>query len=156
MTYCKQTNSPAPVNPSRGKLVQFYELSVSHLERPPSKRRYSDPEVVMMQAKPIDVQLPICCGCGVLSLMSIGHDFAKYAESCVAGVPSIDDAPYLVGEHAKLMGEKLTPQNKNKKRKHTTPRIRRWSPTRLLVRRLAAYLWESRRDPEFSTTCGRM
>ena len=44
----------------------------------------------------------------------------------------------------------------NKKTKHTAPGIRWWSPTQLLVWRLGAYLWESGRDPEFSTIYGRM
>ena len=41
-------------------------------------------------------------------------------------------------------------------KKHTTPGIRWSSPTQLLVWRLLAYLWESGRDPEFSSTYGRM
>jgi hypothetical protein len=40
--------------------------------------------------------------------------------------------------------------------KHTTAGVRWWSPTQLLICRLVAYLWGSRRDPEFSTTYGRM
>ena len=43
-----------------------------------------------------------------------------------------------------------------KKEKHTAPGIRWWSPTQLLVWRLPVYLWESGRDPEFSSTYGRM
>ncbi|KAK0750207.1 hypothetical protein B0T18DRAFT_123558 [Schizothecium vesticola] len=39
---------------------------------------------------------------------------------------------------------------------HTTPGIRWSSPTQLLIWRLLACLWESGRDPEFSSTCGRM
>ena len=42
-----------------------------------------------------------------------------------------------------------------KKKKRTTPGISRWSPTRVLVWRLSAYLWESGRDPEFSNIYGR-
>jgi hypothetical protein len=41
-------------------------------------------------------------------------------------------------------------------KKHTTPGIRWSSPTQLLVWRLLAYLWESGRDPELSSTYGRM
>ncbi|KAK1995693.1 hypothetical protein LX36DRAFT_724846, partial [Colletotrichum falcatum] len=44
----------------------------------------------------------------------------------------------------------------NKIQKHTTPGIRRSSPTRLLLRPSLAYLWESGRDPEFSSGYGRM
>ena len=47
-------------------------------------------------------------------------------------------------------------KNIKRKKKHTTPGIRWSSPTQLLVRRLVAYLWESGRDPEFSTIYGRM
>ncbi|KAK0750518.1 hypothetical protein B0T18DRAFT_409060 [Schizothecium vesticola] len=43
-----------------------------------------------------------------------------------------------------------------KGQKHTTPGIRWSSPTQLLIRRLLACLWESERDPEFPSTCGRM
>ncbi|PTB62147.1 hypothetical protein BBK36DRAFT_1129694 [Trichoderma citrinoviride] len=43
-----------------------------------------------------------------------------------------------------------------KKKRHTTAGVRWWSPTQLLICRLVAYLWGSGRDPEFSTTYGRM
>ena len=43
-----------------------------------------------------------------------------------------------------------------RKQQHTTPGIRWWSPTQLLVWRSLAYLGESGRDPEFSSACGRM
>ncbi|KAK1845491.1 hypothetical protein CCHR01_11866 [Colletotrichum chrysophilum] len=47
--------------------------------------------------------------------------------------------------------------NKNfENQKHTTPGIRRSSPTRLLLQPSLAYLWESGRDPEFSNGYGRM
>ncbi|OIW24922.1 hypothetical protein CONLIGDRAFT_75840 [Coniochaeta ligniaria NRRL 30616] len=42
-----------------------------------------------------------------------------------------------------------------KRSKRTTPGIPRWSPTRVLVWRLSAYLWESGRDPELSDIYGR-
>jgi hypothetical protein len=45
---------------------------------------------------------------------------------------------------------------KQKGQKHTTPRIRWSSPTQLLVWPSLAYLWESGRDPEFSSGYGRM
>jgi hypothetical protein len=45
---------------------------------------------------------------------------------------------------------------RNGGQKHTTPGIRWSSPTQLLVWRLLAYLWESGRDPELSSTYGRM
>ncbi|KAK1699695.1 hypothetical protein BDP55DRAFT_203570 [Colletotrichum godetiae] len=41
-------------------------------------------------------------------------------------------------------------------KKHTTPGIRWSSPTQLLIRPSLAYLWESGRDPEFSSGYGRM
>ena len=41
-------------------------------------------------------------------------------------------------------------------KKHTALGIRWSSPTQLLVQRLVAYLWESGRDPEFSSAYGRM
>ncbi|KAK2053920.1 hypothetical protein LY76DRAFT_666176, partial [Colletotrichum caudatum] len=43
-----------------------------------------------------------------------------------------------------------------KTKKHTTPGIRWSSPTQLLIRPSLAYLWESGRDPEFSSGYGRM
>ena len=45
---------------------------------------------------------------------------------------------------------------KQQKIEHTTAGIRWSSPTQLLICRSAACLWESRRDPEFSTAYGRM
>ena len=42
------------------------------------------------------------------------------------------------------------------KKVHTTPGIPRSSPTRVLVWLSLAYLWESGRDPEFSSGYGRM
>ena len=47
-------------------------------------------------------------------------------------------------------------REETKKTKHTTPGIRWSSPTQLLVRPSLAYLWESGRDPEFSSGYGRM
>ena len=56
-----------------------------------------------------------------------------------------------------LDGARMELENGAKKhQKHTTPGIRWSSPTQLLVWRLAAYLGESGRDPEFSTISGRM
>ena len=45
--------------------------------------------------------------------------------------------------------------NEVKKKKRTTPGIRWSSPTQLLVWPSVTYLWESGRDPEFSTGYGR-
>ena len=45
---------------------------------------------------------------------------------------------------------------RNQDKKHTTPGIRWSSPTQLLVWPSLAYLWESGRDPEFSSGYGRM
>jgi hypothetical protein len=42
-----------------------------------------------------------------------------------------------------------------KTQKRTTPGIPRWSPTRVLIWRSSACLWESGRDPEFSDVYGR-
>jgi hypothetical protein len=44
----------------------------------------------------------------------------------------------------------------NKKQKHTTGGIPRWSPTLVLVARFSAYVWQSGRDAQFSLTYGRM
>ena len=52
--------------------------------------------------------------------------------------------------------EEAKEKQKEKKQKHTTAGVRWWSPTQLLICRLVACLWGSRRDPEFSTTYGRM
>ena len=45
-------------------------------------------------------------------------------------------------------------KKKKRRSKHTTPGIRWWSPTQLLVWRSLAYLWESGRDPELSRAFG--
>ena len=47
-------------------------------------------------------------------------------------------------------------KKEKKKKEHTTPGIRWWSPTQLLVWPSLVYLWESGRDPEFSSGYGRM
>ena len=39
---------------------------------------------------------------------------------------------------------------------HTTVGIRWWSPTQLLIYRFEAYVWQSERDAQFSSICGRM
>jgi hypothetical protein len=44
----------------------------------------------------------------------------------------------------------------DKKKKHTTGGIPRWSPTLVLVARFSAYVWQSGRDAQFSLTYGRM
>ncbi|KAK3363443.1 hypothetical protein B0T25DRAFT_41651 [Lasiosphaeria hispida] len=57
------------------------------------------------------------------------------------------------GEQPHVMKEnRLTTAAK----RHTTPGIRRSSPTQLLLWPSLACLWESRRDPEFSSRYGRM
>ena len=45
---------------------------------------------------------------------------------------------------------------KKKAKKHTTMRIRWWSPTQLLIHRSEAYVWQSGRDAQCSSVCGRM
>jgi hypothetical protein len=45
---------------------------------------------------------------------------------------------------------------KQKRQKHTTGGIPRWSPTLVLVARFSAYVWQSGRDAQFSLTYGRM
>jgi hypothetical protein len=49
-----------------------------------------------------------------------------------------------------------TKQNLLKVKKHTTPGIRWWSPTQLLIRPSPVYLGQSGRDAEFSDGYGRM
>ena len=39
---------------------------------------------------------------------------------------------------------------------HTTVGIRWWSRTQLLIYRFEAYVWQSGRDAQFSSICGRM
>ena len=43
-----------------------------------------------------------------------------------------------------------------KSKKHTTMGIRWWSPTQLLIHRSEAYVWQSGRDAQLSSVCGRM
>ena len=40
--------------------------------------------------------------------------------------------------------------------KHTATSIRWWSPTQLLIGRSEACLWQSGRDADYSSVCGRM
>ena len=40
--------------------------------------------------------------------------------------------------------------------KHTAASIRWWSPTQLLIDRSEACLWQSGRDADYSSVCGRM
>ena len=47
-------------------------------------------------------------------------------------------------------------EQKGKCTKHTTAGIRWWSPTQLLICRSEAYVWQSGRDAQFSSVCGRM
>jgi hypothetical protein len=58
-----------------------------------------------------------------------------------------------------LVNANVTDDKKRKemgKQKHTTGGIPRWSPTLVLVARFSAYVWQSRRDAQFSLTYGRM
>ena len=43
-----------------------------------------------------------------------------------------------------------------KENKHTATSIRWWSPTQLLIGRSEACLWQSGRDADYSSVCGRM
>jgi hypothetical protein len=60
------------------------------------------------------------------------------------------------GRKKRKKKKKEEKRRKKKKKRHTTLGIRWWSPTQLLIQRFLACLWESRRDPEFSRSCGRM
>jgi hypothetical protein len=56
----------------------------------------------------------------------------------------------------KIHERRLTKQSPDKRQKHTTGGIPRWSPTLVLVARFSAYVWQSGRDAQFSLTYGRM
>ena len=56
-------------------------------------------------------------------------------------------------EKKKTRGKK---KRKWEQKEHTTPGVRWSSPTQLLVRRFAAYVQGSGRDPQYSTSYGRM
>jgi hypothetical protein len=56
-------------------------------------------------------------------------------------------------EAAKIWKKK---KEKKREKKHTTAGIRWWSPTQLLICRSEAYVWQSGRDAQFSSVCGRM
>ncbi|PVH68231.1 hypothetical protein DL98DRAFT_632982, partial [Cadophora sp. DSE1049] len=47
-------------------------------------------------------------------------------------------------------------ESKKRSKKHTTAGIRWWSPTQLLICRSEACVWQSGRDAQFSSVCGRM
>ena len=51
--------------------------------------------------------------------------------------------------------EDLGPPTK-KWQKHTATSIRWWSPTQLLIGRSEACLWQSGRDADYPSVCGRM
>ena len=62
----------------------------------------------------------------------------------------------LVESLQRVKAKKGGKNNKKMQKEHTTPGIRWSSPTQLLVWPSLAYLWESGRDPEFSSGYGRM
>ncbi|KAK1625011.1 hypothetical protein BDP81DRAFT_104559 [Colletotrichum phormii] len=67
-----------------------------------------------------------------------------------------DTSLFPLEQHDKIS---LLPQKATQKERqniHATPGIRRSSPTRLLLRPSLVYRWESGRDPEFFSGCGRM
>jgi hypothetical protein len=59
-------------------------------------------------------------------------------------------------ESTKLATSPEQKKIKAKNQKHTTAGIRWWSPTQLLICRSEAYVWQSGRDAQFSSVCGRM
>ena len=68
-----------------------------------------------------------------------------------------EKAVSLEEEHTRREANAAKKKKKKEFRKeHTTPGIRWSSPTQLLVWPSLAYLWESGRDPEFSSGYGRM
>jgi hypothetical protein len=81
-----------------------------------------------------------------------------------AGMLPSAQHPMLLSTISKNISEEALPvakRSKNKiskkiKQKHTTAGIRRSSPTRLLNCRSEAYVWQSGRDAQFSSVCGRM
>ena len=50
----------------------------------------------------------------------------------------------------------ITKNLAEKEQKHTATSIRWWSPTQLLIGRSEACLWQSGRDADYSSVCGRM
>ncbi len=52
--------------------------------------------------------------------------------------------------------QQLTDQMETKKYQHTAASIRWSSPTQLLISRSEACRWQSGRDAEYSSVCGRM
>ena len=66
----------------------------------------------------------------------------------------LSDVEHRICLHPKASSQKA--KEEARRQKHTAPGIRWSSPTQLLVWRLLAYLWESGRDPEFSSIYGRM
>ena len=69
------------------------------------------------------------------------------------------DCPKFVGRKVQKLQGKERPGQENPKQNnklHTTVGIRWWSPTQLLIYRFEAYVWQSERDAQFSSICGRM
>lgn len=126
------------------ELLQFYQLSAGHLGLPGFTHLYSDPTADMTQATPTQVQLAIVAleiavahtlrSWGIVPDAVVGHSLGEYAALCVAGVLSINDTLFLVGERAKLMEEKLTP--------HTHAMLA------VAQMRVEEFLQESSKDPE--------
>ncbi|KAH0005266.1 hypothetical protein KCU78_g12960, partial [Aureobasidium melanogenum] len=55
-----------------------------------------------------------------------------------------------------MLSSSTTGGQKNIRVKHTAAGIPTWSPTVVLICRSTAYVWQSRRDAQFSADCGRM
>ncbi|RFU33276.1 hypothetical protein B7463_g3074, partial [Scytalidium lignicola] len=76
-------------------------------------------EMSMKRKKPVQVQLAIVCleialaelwqSWGIHPDLVIGHSLGEYAALCVAGVLSVTDALFLVGQRAILLSKKCTP-----------------------------------------------
>ena len=75
-------------------------------------------EVAVDELSPVVVQVGICCiqmaltrlwaSWGIVPNVVIGHSLGEYAALNAAGVLSVSDAIYLVGERAQLLQEKCT------------------------------------------------
>jgi hypothetical protein len=94
-----------------------------------------------------------------IQLASIIDDlmFLRRAEAAPIALPSFSISS-LLSPFLKSMIYRSFPTRrvKDKKQKHTTGGIPRWSPTLVLVARFSAYVWQSGRDAQFSLTYGRM
>ncbi|WQF90281.1 Putative Acyl transferase domain superfamily, phosphopantetheine binding ACP domain, thiolase [Colletotrichum destructivum] len=103
----------------RTKLLGYQEMA-TRMGMPRFVQVITEPDYVEKGATTTQIQLAIVAleiamaetlaQYGVVPTAVMGHSLGEYAALCVAGVLSVSDVLYLVGERAMRMEEHLTPQ----------------------------------------------